>query len=603
MGSRSDSVTRAAEERSADTDVSAGYPRRESGSDARRQAHRQYSPGIGLIARLADHWSAYRPRRTTVLSFSILLLGTLLIWSYPAWGGFASGRLSVGGDSASYAFYMSWNLHALTHFENPFFTPFLYAPYGEDLSNGITLPAAGLLLAPITALWGGTASYNVALLLAIFMGGAAVFLLTRELTGSGLAGTVAGVLMLTSPYNVSHGIGHLNLMFVFGLPYLAYLLVRLLNKDINIRWTIAGVAATFALTVGTSTELVVTESLFAAFALAVTLLVVGRELRLRLLHACGPLITGIVIGAVLASPVFVVALRHGTPKIPASWAGHFSTDLSNLIAPTALTFFGHITSVSATWTSSVAENSAYVPIPLLVLLLAYAAVRRSRLVIGSLAFAVIALILSLGPRLIFEGHRSISMPWALAAHVPALDSVLPNRFTVWMFVSLLIVLADALGRPGVLRWLSLAVAAISLVLLLPNLPGLQYPVNVTVAGFVSSGDIKKEVGQGENVLVLPSGQNGPGMLWLTETDFYFKTPTGNGGGGAVPEGLKTPVAQAMFLNKLDYDYRTQLPPYLASLSIHTVLVPASFPAWKAVMDAAFRVEPHRIDDVWVYRLP
>ena len=52
------------------------------------------------------------------------------------------------------------------------------------LSNGITLPVIGVLMAPVTAIWGGNAAYNTALLLSIFVAGAAGFLRSRELTGS-----------------------------------------------------------------------------------------------------------------------------------------------------------------------------------------------------------------------------------------------------------------------------------------------------------------------------------------------------------------------------------------------------------------------------------
>ena len=38
--------------------------------------------------------------------------------------------------------------------------------------------------------------------------------------------TVGGLLMLISPYMTGHGLGHPNPVWIFGLPYLAYLLVR-----------------------------------------------------------------------------------------------------------------------------------------------------------------------------------------------------------------------------------------------------------------------------------------------------------------------------------------------------------------------------------------
>ena len=209
------------------------------------------------------------------------------------------------------------------------------------------------------------------------------------------------------------------------------------------------------------------------------------------------------------------------------------------------------------------------------------------------------------------------MPWALFMKIPGLNGALPNRFTAFMFVALLIVVADALTQARTIRWVGFGVVATSFVLLLPNLwaihaaPTAVYKLaaDASVARFVSSGDLKKEIAANENVLIVPAGQNGPGMLWLAETDFYFRTATGNGGGGAVPIGLQDPVARALFGRVKTFDFKTTLRPYLQRIGVHTVIVPRDSVDrqeavdWKALMDNSLGVTPAPVDDVWIYRLP
>ena len=166
------------------------------------------------------------------------------------------------------------------------------------------------------------------------------------------------------------------------------------------------------------------------------------------------LLLGVVIGGLLAVPIFYVALRHGAPKIPVVWIRTYSGDLTNVITPTGIGYWGTIRSLTRTWFGNAAENIAFIPIPMLLFLLVYTAFRRTRLVLGAMLFAFLALVLSFGPTLPFAGTRTSWMPWALFLKIPGLNDALPDRCTGFMFIALLVVLADALARPGKTRWIA-----------------------------------------------------------------------------------------------------------------------------------------------------
>lgn len=538
---------------------------------------------------------------------ALLLLAALTTgaWGWPVLRDFADLRLSNPGDSESFAFYLSWNVHMLTRGVDPFFAPNLYAPDGLDLGNAISVPAVSILAAPITAAFGGTAGYTAAFLLAIFFAGAAVYLLARELFGTAAGATAAGALVVMSPYFTGHAMGHLNLMWVFGVPFLAFLVVRHVRGRLRRRWLVLLVALTVAFTLGASTELFLTQSLFAVVALAVALVSAATAVRARLVASVPWLALGGLIGVVLGSPVILAGLRSGIPEAIANPAEFYPSDLTNVVAPGRTIWIGDgiFQPLRALWRGNDAENTAYLPVTLLLLVAAVVLVRRTRTTAGLTVFAGIAFLFSLGPFLTIAGVPTVPLPWSLADAVPGLDHALPSRFSVFVFMALAVLVAQAWAAPALRRWFSAGAVAASLVLLLPNLATVGVPVDASIAGFVTSGRLEEVIDDGENVLVLPAGQWGPGMRWMDELDFAFTMPMGNGGGAELPPQLLEPLGVALYTGDLGYDYETELVPYLEEVGVDTVIVDSGHPEWKAVMDEALPMPAKDEDGAWLYRLP
>lgn len=534
---------------------------------------------------------------------ALLIAGvTVAVWARPVLPGFGHLRLSNPGDSNSFEFYLAWNLHALAHGKNPFFTNALYAPDGLDLGNAISIPAVSLLVAPITATFGPTAAYNVAFLTAVFAAAFAVFLLGREITGSAAGGMIAGLLVVVSPYQAGHALGHLNMMWVAGLPLATYLVLRFIRGKLRGPGLAVSVGLIIAFTIGASTELFVTQCVFAAFALLIALAV--SETRKHVLRSVPWLMAGGVLGVVLGLPVILAALDAGVPGAPANPPWMYSTDLTNIFAPSDVTLVGDsfFSAVRMTWLGNSAENTSYIPVPLLALAVAALSFAKGRWTAGLAVFAAIAVVLSFGPYLHIAGKRTIHMPWGLTSELPGLDHALPVRFSAFTFMALALLTA-VLWRSAT-RWrLPIAIAAVSgFVLALPDVNHLGMPVDTRLPAYVSSGELRHDVHAGENILVLPPGQWGPGMRWVSEADFKFVTPTGNGGGAKAPVALHDPTGSALFFQDFDYPWADQLPGYLRRLGVHTVVVDAAATQWLGVAENTFPGQGTLKGGVWVYTI-
>ena len=105
-------------------------------------------------------------------------------------------------DSYQHIWHQWWVAYALTHGQNPFFTNLLYYPEGIDLFWQTLGFTQGLLAVPITLSLGSVAGVNFTVFSSFVIGGYAVFLLTRRLTGSMAGALVAGTIYAFSPYHL-----------------------------------------------------------------------------------------------------------------------------------------------------------------------------------------------------------------------------------------------------------------------------------------------------------------------------------------------------------------------------------------------------------------
>lgn len=550
------------------------------------------------------HLSSRSLVRSLGPAFGLALI-VMGVWGRLVLTRYTSARLSNPGDSVSFEYYLGWNVHALLHAENPFFTPNMYAPTGLDLGNAISVPAVSVLLAPVTLLAGTTAAYNTGVLLAIFLASLSTYLLARELSGSTAGAFVGGALMVVNPYFTGHALSHFNLLWIFGFPLVAYLVVLHTRRRLGSALFVVLVGLTVAFTFGASTELAVTEVVFGAIAAVVVgIFAQGSVQRRALVRSAAWTVGGGVLGVVLASPVIIASLHSGVPTVPANPPALYSSDLLNMVAPTRMFLFGGSTTGPWTndWLGNDAENTAYLPITLTVIVCVLMAARRTRLTLGLALFAMLSLLCSLGPALVVDGTPHGELPWAITAKFPGLDHALPGRFSTYAFLALCLVTAAAWPKIRA-RAVALTVAlGLSFSLLLPDFGFANMPVHTVDRTFITSGDYRQVIRPDQVVLVLPGGQGGPGLQWVTDSDFYFRVPTGNGGGATAPPDLGTPVGRALFAQDTSFDYGHRLTRWAQSHGVRVVLVETTETYWTSVAETAFGPADTVVDNVQVWQL-
>lgn len=117
------------------------------------------------------------------------------------------------GDNIYFIFLIRWYQRAWFELGiSPFFHPWLNYPEGWNLASTDT-SLATTLFGLIPSLFAGpTFGYNFAMLVTFVLSGWFMFIWVRRLTGSALAGLVAGTIYAFLPYRLAHFlIGHMNL--------------------------------------------------------------------------------------------------------------------------------------------------------------------------------------------------------------------------------------------------------------------------------------------------------------------------------------------------------------------------------------------------------
>ncbi len=124
-----------------------------------------------------------------------------------------------------------WNLwwidRAIRSGANLFYTPYLYHPTGVDLHLQTLNVSNGILVWPVTALFGPIAGYNMAVLLACVLAGMGGYALALHVSRHHLAAFVGGLLFAFSPFHLTKiWDGQLELIALQWLAFYAFFLLR-----------------------------------------------------------------------------------------------------------------------------------------------------------------------------------------------------------------------------------------------------------------------------------------------------------------------------------------------------------------------------------------
>ncbi len=360
------------------------------------------------------------------------LVLSIMVW-WNVWSSHPTSITTCGcGDSSLFTWFLSWPAYAISHGLNPLYSTAMFHPTGVNLLANTGEVGIGVVLAPVTWIFGPVATLNVALTLSPTLSALAMFILLRRWVTWEPAAFVGGLLYGFSPFVlVSLTDAHL----MIGLGVIPPLVVACLDE-------IVGRQERRPVTTGMILGLLVAVQFFIGTELLTITVIAGgiglvliglfgarksadRAARVR--HAGGAfLAAGVTTVILLVYPVWfaLAGPAHFSGSVwPASILGRGGTTFKNYLLPPASSeaLVKYLHQIGGY--QGLALSNQYFGIGLSTVVIGGLIVwwrdRRLRLfgVIG-----LISVVLSLGL------ENSVWVPWRVLVRLPLIQNIIPVRF-------------------------------------------------------------------------------------------------------------------------------------------------------------------------------
>ena len=437
-------------------------------------------------------------------------------------------------DEALFEWFLARTAHAVTHFDLGLITPLMNAPIGVNVMANTSIIAPGVVLTPITLLFGSAASFVVLLTLGPALTAWTTFLALRRFVRNPGAAVVGGLLFGFCPAMVAQSQGHLHMTLAFLIPPILMQVYDLVATDRSPTIIAGRLAVLTVLQIYIGAEWLFVAAILSVVALGWLALCRPAqvpEVALRLVHGGG--LALVVVLVVTAYPLWVLFFGphsvHGSPFV----YGHHSTDLQSYFLPSSLQLVGSSADKAASLglRGGVTEQNAAMGWPFIVLLCIAAVVLRRRVLARVAAGVALTMaVLSFGPALIVNNKETgLAMPWRYVGEWPVFEAAVPIRFpfAVYLMAAVLVaLLIDHVtrARPAV-SVAPLTATLLTLALLAPK-PFETVEV-VPVPPFFHE-HVQREIPAGSTVLVVPMATSffvDP-MRWQASSGMRFAMPGG-----------------------------------------------------------------------------
>jgi len=552
-------------------------------------------------SRVSDH----HPFRSGFVAFLAYLGASTLIYALPIWSRFSQVFAGEGGgDAFTFTWSLRWWPFALSHGLDPLHSNFIWAPQGISMTWVTSIPGPAIVLAPVTHLFGPVVAENVITVLGPALAGWATYLLCKRVTGgSRLPAFAVGYLFGFSTYMVAQERGHPNLFLVFPVPLGLYLVVRWVEGSMGPVRFVALMALTLTGLFSISTEVFASTAFFGAVALVGAFALASGK-RARLVGA-GALILGAYALTALAVWPFLRSAIANAPAVarrPVIY-GASSVDALSFVIPRWATFVGgqHYLATTRPWQANISEDGAYLSPAVIAIVLLALATRawRDRAVLGAFLFASFAAAASLGAYVHVDNVRGARSLWYPFAHVSVLQDALPQRFTMFMWIGIAVIVARWIVA-GRRRWWRYCLVVLAGLLLFPNIwmPGLN--TSAAAPAFFVDGTYRTYLTRNSTVLLVNGGK-GEEMRWQELTNFWFAMPQAHF--GSTPAEFANDPAYGHIRHFRAHGVRPEdLLAFVRAHQVTAVVVGGDVAAeWKSVVSQALGVEPLSVGGIDLYR--
>jgi hypothetical protein len=376
-------------------------------------------------------------RRTVTLAglyyLLVALAVTLWLWRDPA------SRTVAGNpnDADQFTWFFRYDATAIAHARLPdLVTTAMNAPQGVNLMWNTFMLLPGLLLAPVTLLFGPQTSLTVLMTVGFAGSATAMFAVLQRWQVSVAAAALGAAVYGFSPALVHSAIGHYDLQFAVLPPLIVDAGLRLATG--RARALRGGIWLGLLVTA----QVFITEELLLDTALAGVLMVAvlavsrprqvaGQVKTLAVGLGVAACVTAVIAGYPLWVQFFGPLSQQGSPFT----TDFYKNDLAGFVVPSSLMLFHTAGSAAAAarFQGQLPEYLGYLGGPLLVVLV-LAAIRFWRLLpvrVCAVTWAVLG-VFSLGGTLLAGGHEHswIKLPWYWLQGLPVLSAALADRLSI-----------------------------------------------------------------------------------------------------------------------------------------------------------------------------
>ncbi len=427
------------------------------------------------------------------------VLAVVMWWN--VWSTHPTSTTTCGcGDAARFLWFFQWPAYAMAHGHNILYSTYLFHPGGINLLNDTSVVALGVVLAPVTWLFGPVASMNVALTLAPLCSALAMFALLRRWVSWTPAAFLGGLAYGFAPFVVTElALNQINIAFLAIPPLLVLFLADLLVTQRRSPWknglALAGlVIVQFFLS--TEVLLITVLASLMAMVVLVTWAAVSQP------SVIGPRVAGAVRGSAVAVAVAVLVLAYplcfllagpahlvgpiwsagGTSRYGTTWSSFVTTGGLADLRPSMLRFGGY--------QGPVLVGLGYPGLGVFLVAVVGAVVwRQDRRLLLFAAVGLLAGVGSLAP-----GH-GYPVPWDVLVHVSWVGDIVEVRFVLVVTLCVAVMAAlvvdhvhdwlmarwsgpeGSVSRAGLYSWLLIALVSLPTVVVLgPQVPLTTRPV-------------------------------------------------------------------------------------------------------------------------------
>ncbi len=392
--------------------------------------------------------------RPLLLAAGAYLVLSVVVW-WDVWSSHPTSTTTCGcGDSSLFTWFLEWPAYAISHGVSPLYSTAMFHPTGVNLLSNTSVVAIGMVLAPVTWLFGPVATLNVALTLSPVLSALAMFVLLRRWVSWMPAAFVGGLLYGFSPVIVVNLIDAHLMVAMAAIPPLVVvcldeLLIRQRRRAVPVG-VVLGLLIVVQLFVGTEilTIMVIVGLIGGVLVVGYAAIRHPAELRARACHAAiGLGVATLVAGALLVYPVWfaLAGPAHLSGLVwPTLAPGIDGITLSGLVRLNSTATETVLAHRIGGYQGVALHQADFLGTGLIVVAVVGNLVwRRDRRLwlFGTLAAASISLSLTTVAQV-----NPFWVPWRALSRIPIVRNVLPDRFMAMTFLCVAIVLGVIVDR-------------------------------------------------------------------------------------------------------------------------------------------------------------